>query len=350
MSLRSATEKMELDGDEPFINGKRHRPGIGPSQRRAFAALNEKMLFHYLEHDIVESFHRAPDHVEAAFNDVFGGRVFEGPFGDGKANIRLVFHQILERWCVVQRCRDNENSDYLWQVIKVFSSADEEDLPEDYVPSDYRDLPALQHLCGMVGEYRMPHKGDFLALEKFDRWRYGVDQIDDMLIQREIEIERAMDSEWESFEHDFVSHHAHLYMDEANQRAGSMQKSWLVQFDYSERLRCNPKFYYIEERKGYKIRRKRTREEWAAYVREMYRYHPNSEIAKEVQAQAGMDRATLEQILHPELRPATFKLPECMNPAEELKDLQNGLKAEIAADIKRAAGQVRRELREKVCQ
>lgn len=343
LTFNEALRKNELDAEGAFITGKRHKAGIPPAIRKKMASLNEKFLFCYFGSDIEQQLRRPPAHVQVAFDEVFGSRKFEGPFSDGKENLRLVEHPILARWCIVQRVRDKENEEHLWQVVRIFSSADEEELDSEFIPSDYADIPILHHLAGLIGEHRTPDRRDFEAFEKFDRWKYGVDNIENMMIQREILADQQLESDWESFEHDFVSYHAHMIADEANQRAGSMQKTWLVQADYSERLRQDPRFYKIEQRKGYKIRQKRSKEEWREFVMELYQRDP--EFRRQLLDEVGMDKRLARQLPFIEetdpIKAKFYKVPEGFLEQEAaVKDqqveLRRELKAQIHGDLERA--------------
>lgn len=340
MGYTEAVQQMELDQEDGFITGKRHKPGLAPRIRRQMQSLTEKMVFCWFPNEYAESLPEPPDHVKQAFEDVFGSRLYEGPYADDKPTLRLVFHPILGRWCVIQRARDASNSEDLWQVVKFFSTADDEDLPEDFIPKDYENIPILHHLAGKVGEYRLPDIRDFEALEKFDRWHHTATEIENMMIEREWALDRAMESDFEAFEHDFVSYHARMFMDEANQRAGSMQSTWMVMDDYSEKLRNDPRFYKIEHREGYKIRTKRTKQQWQRYVTRLYKTDPA--FRKEINDLVGMDKKKFQAILggqpeDPE-KAGAYRVPEVIKPteSEERQELVSALKDEIRKDLEQA--------------
>lgn len=225
----------------------------------------QKWMFLCVDPDTFGGLPEPPEHVKAAFTHVFGTREVV----NNTRMLKLRMHPILKRWCLWELGRLRDGSDHIWHCVWICGSL--ECPHENYVPSDYADQPLLHHFAGLIGEYRLPTKDDFEMLDRFDRVKYGADAVENYQIEMENAITLAKESEFEAFTHDFVSYHAWMYMSEANQRAGSMQKMYMTVENLSERFRCNPAFYVIEQRKGYKIRRKRTAEEWDRFKQWMVR-------------------------------------------------------------------------------
>ncbi len=221
----------------------------------------QKWMFLCVDPDTFGGLPEPPEHVRVAFREVFGSR----DVVNNTRVLKLRMHPILKRWCLWELGRLRDNSDYIWHCVWICGSL--ECPHENYVPSDYQHEPLLHHFAGIIGEYRLPTRDDFEMLDRFDRVKYGADAVENYQIEMENAVTRARESEFESFTHDFVHYHAHMYIDEANQRAGSMQKTWMTIENLSERFRCNPAFYVIEKRHGFKIRRKRTAQEWERFKR-----------------------------------------------------------------------------------
>lgn len=265
-----------------------------------------------------------PDQVKHAFSYVFASREIEN--NTRKLKVRL--HPILGRWCVWELGRTNDNKEHIWHCIWICGSLE---CPHpDYVASDYADKPLLQHFAGLIGEYRLPTRADFETLDRFDRQKYGADAVENFQISQENAITNAKNSEFEAFTHDFIHHHDHMIIDEANQRAGSMQRSWMTVEDVRERFRSNPAFYVIErvplgDGKFYKSRRKRTHEEWLRFEKWMARELRNAyarkdpNVVAQVNEEVGMDKSAFRKKLGLEAKasdtarlPAGCKIPQAM--------------------------------------
>lgn len=247
--------------ESQFEKRFRSRPGLSVDQRRAVQDERMKWMFLCVDPDTFGGLPEPPEHVRVAFREVFGSR----DVVNNTRVLKLRMHPILKRWCLWELGRTRDNADHIWHCVWVCGSL--ECPHENYVPSDYSSEPLLHHFAGLVGEYRLPTRDDFEMLDRFDRVKYGADAVENYQIEMENAITRAQESEFEAFTHDFVHYHAHMLADEANQRAGSMQKTWMTMENLSERFRCNPAFYVVEQKKGFKIRRKRTKQEWDHFKR-----------------------------------------------------------------------------------
>lgn len=285
----------------------RSRPGLPANVRKATQPLAHQMMFCGVDPDVFGGMPEPPDHIKQQFSAVFGTREVVS----NVRRLKLRMHPILKRWCLWELGRFNDNTQDAWWCIWVCS----ENAPHaDFIPSDYKEHPALQHFAGLIGEYRMPEMSDFEMLDRFDRVKYTATEIENFQIEQENAITNAKESEFESFTHDFVSYYAHLAFDEANQRAGSMQKTWMTMEDLSERFRCNPEFYIIEQKDGYKVRRKRTHAEWEQWKRDLAKsaleaYKTASREGRAaIEDTFGMDKAAFRKGLG--LRPVVADRPK----------------------------------------
>lgn len=211
--------------------------------------------------DIVGQFEAPPDDVLEAFNDVFS---YCGA-GTPDSDVFLGYHPWLRRWCMFEKYT-KKGTELYWSLVTIFH--DDMTVEEDYIPTDYRDDEKMHHYAGLIGEYKMPSRRDFAELVRFDTRRNGVKAVMKAYHDDKEARKREQDCIIEAFTHDFFTYHERLYMHEANQKAGCMQKTWCVQTDYVDQLRTDPRFYLIEKRPGYTVRRKRTKEEWEQALKE----------------------------------------------------------------------------------
>ena len=230
-----------LGDNEAFIDGKRSRAGMSPAERRERGLRIETMLFRFVDDDKAGG-QRPPDHVQSAFEDVFGrDRLTE----NGEERLKLFFHPVLKRWCMLERHYDPLAGENFWQVISRF----QEEVPHDnYLPDDLKENKFVQQMEGLIGDYRLPNKRDFEEIERFDSKKYTPTDIENMVAQRELDQKAALDSDMESFDHDFVSYYGWQLQADANQRAGAMRQAHFI---------CNPDIYEYKHNawlKGYKYK------------------------------------------------------------------------------------------------
>lgn len=293
----------------------------------------QKWMFLCVDPDTFGGLPEPPEHVRAAFTHVFGSREVV----NNTRYLKLRMHPILKRWCMWELGRRADNSDYVWHCIWICGSL--ECPHEDYIPSDYQSEPLLHHFAGLIGEYRLPTKDDFEMLDRFDRVKYGADAVENYQIEMENAVTNAKEAEFEAFTHDFVGYHAWMYMSEANQRAGSMQKMYMTMENLSERFRCNPAFYVVEKKEGYKIRRKRTADEWDRFKKWIVRRTLSSAQAGE--KIFGMSHEEFRRKFSVKSMDTTRKTPELPVTVEQLRAMEEEFlkyqqeQIEAAAESKR---------------
>ena len=249
--------------EEPFIDGRKSSSGLSRRVRLETATLQEKMLFCFVDPDTFGGLDEPPDHVKAQFEDVFSSRARCGD----EVVLKLRMHPILKRWCLYEKVRNDNNTEHLWQVVWACS----DDAEEGVIPKDYQSDPRLHHFAGLIGEYRVPDKADFVEVEKFDQLKYGALNVFGMEAERVAQELASSESDFESFTHDFVSYYGRQFIDDINQMYGSGQHMMAVMNDLSEKVSRNPKFWKIEHRNGYSIRTRRTRDEWKQLIKDEVR-------------------------------------------------------------------------------
>lgn len=176
----------------------------------------------YVDPDILASCEPAPIGIDAEMKEILGDQLKDD---DGSIRVKLRMHPHLKRWCMYERVK--KGGQQYWKVFSIFMH---EPVPGQ-MPSDYQNLEIstrqwYAHFTGMVGEFRLPNRQDFLELKRFDTRRHTTDEIEGLLRSREEQEEAGTESNWEDWQHDFLSYYFRLAMQEANQAAGSCQKPW----------------------------------------------------------------------------------------------------------------------------
>jgi hypothetical protein len=179
---------------------------------------------------------RAPPEVQVAFEELVGK----------EPRFKLRLHPLFKRWCGWERVPVNGTSD----KYVPFLLCQDEPLDDEGIPSDYRDRPDLWHLGGIIGEYRLPTRQDFVDVLKFDRWRYRTDEIEEHLDAHQVQQEKDAACTREAQLHDICSYTFEAIRDTENQRAGSGQR--LSSYDTIE-IRPDGARYAHYQAEGYKV-------------------------------------------------------------------------------------------------
>lgn len=239
--------------------GRREAPGVRRSVRRTY---HDWM---FLDRD-PEEFRKdesLPIGVESALKDVFGERA---------KNLKVAMHPHLRRWCLYERHRDPAlGKDDMWQTIWICCEA-----PEDgKIPSDYVGDRFLESFGKFVGEFRLPHKQDFIEIEEGDKKKYGVDAVWRMFDKRYNKERDEAEKELRDSTEDFCDYYFNQAVNDANQAAGSGQR---MQSYATVKLFSDPEKWYNAERNGYTVR-----------VRAGTRMEKRLQVEDEIKAKWGPD-------------------------------------------------------------
>lgn len=215
--------------------------------------------------EALEGAETPPPEVQVRFEEVFGEEAKAGL-------VRFVFDNWFHRWVVIQKC-DNG----LWKRALVFSDSDyctghgDEKLPAD--------LEALNEdgrydaLRGQIGSYRMPTVEDIATLKAAaDRFQQQ-DQWSKVQVDRKAKEMAELNAKVSDWEHDWWGHRFELWRRDYHQAVGGMQGLAFVPGTSLEQLskELEPILYDIEQRNGYKVkRRKRDPETAKALAREAF--------------------------------------------------------------------------------
>lgn len=170
--------------------------------------------FRLLDPDAVASSPPIPQHVQVAFDDVFGRERTQGD----PPRLKLALHYHFKRWCMFQRIDDPKNGGgSKWEIVSMFQEAPEEGLlPPDLDHSDKR----FEMMRGRIGRARMPTRRDFELIAQVDP-RRTVDEIEAALDAETEEAERDYERRLDDQVVDQIEYQFNAIKDGANQDAGS---------------------------------------------------------------------------------------------------------------------------------
>ena len=182
---------------------------------------------------------KPPVDIQAQFEEVFGRDAKSG-------TVQIILHPFFKRWTIVQkyRLKNRESGLYVghfWRVVwMAMDPAKDRVLPRDYQGND-----EMEHLAGVIGEYRLPNKLDFIwivkntgrekirekaparcdTVEKANAWASSM--INENLEREEHDaIEREVRCEREAMIHDWCSYYARLHINVVNRIFGAAQSTW----------------------------------------------------------------------------------------------------------------------------
>ena len=225
---------MNLDA---LLDTRKSTPGLRRSARREVYW----EMWAGIDPDYLTSLDKPPQHVQSALEEVMGPERMK--------NLKLRLHPLLKRWTLFQRRWDPETGKTnCWSPVSIFMDAPKEGV----LPKDLENK-GIDHLAGAIGEWRMPHKRDFVLIEECDKKKYPVEERCKGYAEQEDKRERDEASNYESFSHDFLSYNWWLAMQDAQ---AHYSKPWSTA---TVETKMNPDRYYILERstedgKKYKVR------------------------------------------------------------------------------------------------
>lgn len=213
---------------EKGLKNKR-KPGLARKYRRM--RYSEWMNVGVTE-DVIKNSPSAPDHVLSAMKEVFGDRA---------EKLVLAIHPLFKRWALWEKC--NYKGQRYYSPVSVFHTG----ARPGYMPVDLQGR-GLDHLTGVIGDHRMPHKEDFVIIEKFDVKKYGPDAINEMLDKQE---QDALESAQKDFDNDTYAFFLDNFWLAMRDEQDHYSKPWSTR---SVDVKENPKKWKITQKKGYKIR------------------------------------------------------------------------------------------------
>lgn len=236
--------------------GPREQPGVKKSLRM----WRNGEAYGYVDPDELASLDEPPDHCVAAMEDVLGPWASDE---EGRPRLKMRVHPHMRRWALYEREYRPEVGEELWRCFYIFQT----DPVKGVLPSDMRGDLYKAHFAGRVGEYIEPDRSHFEMLEKFNIAKYGVNAVNEHAGQLEDKAEKEKEEAMREKEAAFIDENWHLCADEANQKAGSgthMRSSWTDTFKYQTNLSR----WHREEKNGYTIVTKKSREEYERELKE----------------------------------------------------------------------------------
>lgn len=242
----------EIYEELPWSRPGRESPGMGPHRRRMTVrdTLERFVFQHIPEWRILEG-PKPPSDIAAAFEDVFGkDRIYEVG-SRTRLHMALWFHPLLKRWTIVERTKVPGNGGDGFFNVKFW--ADENPLSDDYVPQDYRGT-RMEYLAGRVGDYAAPTKQDFIDFERFDKLKYGPDQVEALHAKLDAEEQAKKDAPIDDWEYDFVDYYANSVIDMVN--GGHMRVTATVPYKENRE-----RYDIVDHPGGFRVRTKRKAED-----------------------------------------------------------------------------------------
>lgn len=226
--------------DQDFIDldkGQEYDSSLG-MRRSVRKALHPEIFRHAYTADLLGN-EKPPVHVQAACEELLGK----------EPDVLVRLHPLFKRWCVWERAHFREHG-HAYTIVSLLHETPES---EEALPSDFLGVPHLKHLHGLIGEYRLPTRVDFVEIAStVDRRRFTTDQIEENLNAYDLAEERAVECEREARIHDFTSYSWQAAQLDANQQSGACQKPWSLD---TIRLKEGDR-YIIQERNGFRVRAK----------------------------------------------------------------------------------------------
>ncbi len=184
--------------------------------------------------DVIDNSPEAPDHVKSALKEVFGDRC---------AKLKLAIHPLFKRWALWERCQ-HEGRVYFVPISVFF-----EPTKPGYLPSDLKGRH-LDHLEGQIGDWRMPHKQDFVIIERFDVKKYGADAINKMLSEEE---QARLAATQKDFDNDVEAFHLDNFWLAMRDAQDHYSQPWSTR---EVEVKKDPFYWKITKKNGYTIREK----------------------------------------------------------------------------------------------
>ena len=267
--------------------GTREQPGLKQSVRMAA----HKEAYCYVDPDLLADLDSPPEHVQAAFEEVFGDRI-EDP--DGRERLKLRVHPHFRRWCLYERALIPELGDSLWKVVWI---AQDEPV-KGHLPEDLKGDIYKAHFTGMLGDYKEPDKADFELVEQFDKKKYGVNAVNELAGKLQETEEAALEEYEAARTEDFLDYYWNMAYDEANQEQGSGQHMRSVA---SVKLKANIERYRHTRKNGYTLIERKSKAEWLDELAEVIvstLKETERAVLKELLKEklAGMDEALVDRI------------------------------------------------------
>lgn len=204
----------------------------------------------YYDPDILAPSPGPPPEVRAAFEDVF-------PEESKSGKLKIAMHPFMRRWALWERARvpDEGTTENSFVCISLFMEKPVEgEIPADLRTTDKRFL----HLRGCIGEFRLPNRGDFEIIKRFDRQRSTAEQMIGEHMEEVLEKRRTEARFHEAYSHDMHGYIFNAIHRKANQDAGS---GWNP-ISHPERVfKQDVERYTREQRKGFVIIHKRSAED-----------------------------------------------------------------------------------------
>jgi len=214
------------------VNGpKKKRPG---KHRLRFRAEHFPFMV-WVDPDRLRAGETPPPDVQAALEDVMGP--------ERMSRLKLRLHPLFKRWTLFERVCDPSGNEYAWRPVWLCS----EDAVEGRLPLDLQGQ-GIDHMTGLMGDYRLPDRRDFELLEKFDRWKYGVDGIVSFLQNQETKATHEEMARFGDFTHDWLDHYFWMAMRDAQEH---YSRPWSTRAIEPHK---SPARWKVEEKDGFSVR------------------------------------------------------------------------------------------------
>ena len=175
--------------------------------------------------------------------------------------LKFAIHPHLKRICLYERHRDPKDGRLeAWRLIWVCSSK-----PTGAPAQDYLGNRELEHTGKFVGEFKWPEIDELIDIERFDRKKYGVAEVELRWHRIDHEEEQAELKRMDDFTAGFLDYYFNMARDEANQNQGSGQR---MSSYATIALKSNFKKWKREEKNGYTVITKLQGDEYKDVLRE----------------------------------------------------------------------------------
>lgn len=258
--------------------GAREKSGVRKSVRMRY----NKEAYCYIDPDYLATLGQPPKELQRQLEEVF---VNWWKDANGQERLKLRMHPHIRRWCLWEKAFIPSLGKNLWKCFWIC----QDEPKKGQLPADLQGDKLKAHFTGVIGEFRLPNRKDFIEVEQYNRKKYGVTAVTDQAGKWQGEEEAALEAKANEQIHAFLDENWFLAMDEANQAAGSgqyMRSSHCANWTHKGSVER----YRRIQKNGYVVIEKKTRAEF------------RRELAKEtVKLLKPQDKMIVEELLNERL-------------------------------------------------